>query len=165
MVGRRVHRVRAHAGRVRARAARVAAGGRSGGCSRSELAFARARGRARARARGRLRELRPARRDDAPRLVVPVVLRDGVVGRARRGDHPVGRRVLGVARTDEADRRRTTSTSSRCSRSRSPCRASTRRANLGVPDLLFFALFLGCGRAIRAARRPDVARAWSPASA
>ena len=43
--------------------------------------------------------------DDAARLVVPRLLRGAVVGRARRLHHPVGRRLLGLARADEAHHR------------------------------------------------------------
>ena len=97
-------------------------------------------------ARGRradvARELREARARDAPRLVVP---------------DASSRRVSWVVLValiipwvdaysvwrgpDEADRRAPRAASSRRSRSRSRSPASTRR-DLGLPDLLFFALFL-----------------------
>ena len=65
------------------------------------------------------------------------------MGRAGRLHHPVGRRLLGLARADEAHHRATTRTSSTCSRSPSRFPGEHAAANLGVPDLLFFALFLG----------------------
>ena len=45
-----------------------------------------------------------ARRGDLRGLALPRLLRGGVVGRRRRADHPVGRRVLGLARPDAHDR-------------------------------------------------------------
>ena len=57
--------------------------------------------------------------------------------------HPVGRRVLGLARPDEADRRRTTSSVFDVLSFAFPVPGEHAAANLGVPDLLFFALFLG----------------------
>ena len=102
-----------------------------------------ARGRADVRRLRRLRELRAARRDDVPRLVVPRLLRDGDLGRPRRLHHPVGRRVLGLAR---ARRRRSSRTTQHVFTVLSfafPVPGEHAAANLGVPDLFFFALFLG----------------------
>ena len=89
--------------------------------------------------RGRLRQLRPPRRGDVHRVLVPRLLRHAQLGRPRQLDHPVGRRLLGVARPDEVDRRAPRARLHRASRSRSRCRASTSAANLGMPDLFFFA--------------------------
>ena len=70
------------------------------------------------------------------------LLRDGRLGRARRLHHPVGRRVLGLARADEeivAHHEHVFSVLSFAF----PVPGEHAAANLGVPDLLFFALFLG----------------------
>ena len=88
-----------------------------------------------------------------------VVLRGGLVGRARRGADPVGRRLLGVARADEADRRAPRARLRRCSSFAFPVPGEHAAANLGLPDVLFFALFLAASVALRPARRLDVGRA------
>src|SRR6185437_15133207 len=51
-------------------------------------------------------ELLQALRRHGVRLLVPPLLRESELDRPRGPDHPVGRRLLGVARADEGDRHR-----------------------------------------------------------
>ena len=89
-------------------------------------------------------------------LVLPALLRGAELGRAGRVHRPVRRRVLGLARADEADRHAAAARSSTRSRSPSRCPASTGGAKLGLPDLLFFALFLGAAARFGLRDRLDV---------
>ena len=133
LVGRRVDRVRPDAGGVRRSCCSRCRCATPAGCCPVGLAFAVLAAVLTFAGRRRLRELRAARRGDAPRLVVPRLLRDARLGRARRL-----RSSRGSTRTRSGAGRRsrsssTTSTSSPCSRSRSPCPASTPRRTSASP--------------------------------
>ena len=73
-------------------------------------------------------------------------------GRDRRADRPVRRRLLRVPRADRPHRRAPLDGLRRTSRSTSRCRASRTARGSGIPDLLFFALFLAA--AVRFRLRP-----------
>ncbi len=89
-------------------------------------------------------------RADVLRLVVPPLLRGAFVGRARGRADPVGRRVLGMARPDEADHRGHAEVFGALSIAFVVPGGGS--ARLGLPDLLFFAVFLAA--AVRFDLRP-----------
>ena len=134
LVGRRLHRARPHPRGLPARVARVAALAHEAAdplAHRSRVR--RARGDPSAGGLGRGRRLRQARRRDRARLVVPRLFRARGLGRGRRGDHPVRRRIFGLERADARTSSRTSGTSSPRSRSPSRCPASTARPTWGCP--------------------------------
>ena len=146
--------------RSRSRRPRVSSSGSRSPSSRSCFRLA--------RPRRRSSNFAQARRAHGARLLVPPALRDALAGSCSSRAHPVGRRVLGLARADrDVVTEQPGRVRARCrSRSVVPASASA-PAHLGPPDVLFFALFLAAadrfalrvaldlGRADRAPRRHD----------